>query len=89
MPGMCKIVASSSHPRVPIRRLERRRRARGQGLVAQASFFLSLCTRDLDRGFSMESVGIHEVSMGGEEETAGMQQRAIGVAVAVLMMTVS
>ena len=37
----------------------------------------------------MESVGIHEVSMGGEEETAGMQQRAIGVAVAVLMMTVS
>lgn len=68
MPGMCKIVAFSSHPRVPIRRLDHHPESSGPGVVvAQASFFF-FAQGDLDRGLSMESVGIHEVSMGGKRK---------------------
>jgi hypothetical protein len=77
MPGMCKIVAFSSHPRVPIRRLDHQPESSGPG-VGSASQLFFLRTRDLDRGLSMESVGIREVSMGGERKRPACSREQLG-----------
>lgn len=74
---MCKIVAFSSHPRVPIRRLDHQPESSGPG-VGSASQLVFSSHKGPRQGLSMESVGIREVSMGGERKRLACSREQLG-----------